>query len=224
MSQSISNLLRYKCLILDHDDTAVDSTPVIHYPAHVEVMRLLRPHHKPIDLEGWFLKNFHPGIMEYMLGELGMTHQELEKEYQIWREFASSRVPDFFPGFIETLVQYREKGGLIAVVSHSDKDIIKKHYGSFHPDIIFGWSYDKNRRKPSPWPVREILKNYGLHPKEALIVDDLKPGVLMSRASGVPAAATGWSHKIPEIEQYMRTHCVAYFESVKDFKKFILKP
>ena len=30
--------IRFKCLILDHDDTAVDSTASIHYPAHVEIM------------------------------------------------------------------------------------------------------------------------------------------------------------------------------------------
>ena len=215
--------LKFKCLILDHDDTAVDSSPMIHYPAHVEVMRLLRPHHTPIDLEGWFLKNFHPGIMEYLMHELEMNDQELDKEYQIWREFASSRAPNFFPGFIDALARYREKGGLIAVVSHSEKDIIKKHYGSFPPDVIFGWSYDKNRRKPSPWPVQEILRGCDLRPEEALIVDDLKPGVLMSQASGVPVAAAGWSHRIPEIEEYMRTHCVAYFEAVEDFKEFILK-
>ena len=33
----------FKCLILDHDDTAVASTPAIHYPAHLEAMRVLRP-------------------------------------------------------------------------------------------------------------------------------------------------------------------------------------
>ena len=31
--------LRYRCLVLDHDDTAVMSTPLIHYPAHVKAMK-----------------------------------------------------------------------------------------------------------------------------------------------------------------------------------------
>ena len=34
--------LRYKCLVLDHDDTAVQSTPEIHYPAFCETVETLR--------------------------------------------------------------------------------------------------------------------------------------------------------------------------------------
>ena len=30
--------LRYKCLIIDHDDTAVDSSATVHHPAHVKSM------------------------------------------------------------------------------------------------------------------------------------------------------------------------------------------
>ena len=63
--------LPYQCLILDHDDTAVNSTALIHYPSHVESMRRLRPQTAAIDLNGWFLKNFEPGIMSYLQEELG---------------------------------------------------------------------------------------------------------------------------------------------------------
>ncbi len=62
--------MKYKCIILDHDDTAVDSTADIHYPAHLETMRVLRPDDDIISLDQWLLKNFHPGIMNYMKNEL----------------------------------------------------------------------------------------------------------------------------------------------------------
>ena len=35
--------MRYRCLILDHDDTVVNSTATIHYPAFLEALKLLRP-------------------------------------------------------------------------------------------------------------------------------------------------------------------------------------
>ena len=35
--------MRYKCLVLDHDDTVVDSTASIHYPAFLEALKILRP-------------------------------------------------------------------------------------------------------------------------------------------------------------------------------------
>ena len=220
--------LPYKCLILDHDDTAVNSTAAIHYPSHVESMRLLRPQAATIDLEGWFLKNFEPGIMHYLTEELGLSQEELEIEYKIWREYNTSRIPPFFPGFLESLRAYRERGGIITVVSHSEEDIILNTYrraqggGDFLPDLVFGWDYDETRRKPSPWPVENILRRFNLSPDQALIVDDLKPGVLMSRATGVSIAAAGWAHRIPEIHTYMRENCDIYFSSVEQFSSFIL--
>jgi phosphoglycolate phosphatase/pyrophosphatase PpaX len=39
--------LRYRCLLVDHDDTAVDSTSAVHYPAHLEALRELRPGRTP---------------------------------------------------------------------------------------------------------------------------------------------------------------------------------
>ena len=94
--------LKYKCLFLDHDDTSVDSTPVIHHPAHIEVIKTMRPGMMPLSLDDWFRKNFDPGIMAYMTDELGMDSREIAEEYEIWRKYTSGIVPDFFPGFIET--------------------------------------------------------------------------------------------------------------------------
>ena len=220
--------LRYPCLILDHDDTAVNSTALIHHPAHVESMRVLRPGFAAIDLEGWFLKNFEPGIMHYLSEELSLSDEELQIEYGIWREYNTSRIPPFFPGFLETLREFRDRGGAVTVVSHSEKDVILNAYRSvnggagFMPDMVFGWDYDEKRRKPSPWPVHRILERFDLSPARALILDDLKPGVLMSRATGVPIAAAGWGHRIEKIRTYMLENCDAYFDSVGQFRDFVL--
>lgn len=223
--------MRYRCLILDHDDTAVDSTREIHYPAHQEVMRVLRPNAAPVSLDDWYTKNFHPGIMAYLSEELGMGPEELTEEFRIWQEFTSTRIPDFYPGFLETLSEFRLRGGFVAVISHSERRIIERDYRStsvdgrrapFVPDVIFGWDNEERLRKPSPWPVEQALTQFGVSPREALIVDDLKPAVLMGQASGVAVAAAGWSHNIPLIRDYMRAHCLAYFTSVEEFRTFVL--
>jgi beta-phosphoglucomutase-like phosphatase (HAD superfamily) len=218
--------IHFRCLLLDHDDTAVKSTEAVHYPAHLESLRVLRPGLARPTLEKWLLANFH-GIMEYLVGELGLTPEELARELEIWRSFTSSRSPDFFPGFTDVLADFRRCGGRVAVISHSEADVIEAHYRRAGdpdcvPDLIFGWTADQEKRKPSPWPVREALSRFGLAREEALIVDDLKPGVLMSRASGVAIAGAGWSHRVAEIERYMRAHTIAYFESVEAFRDFLL--
>ena len=218
--------LRYRCILIDHDDTAVDSTAAIHYPAHLEALRILRPGRRPPSREEWLLCNFH-GIMAYLVGQLGMTEAELRTEFEIWRSYTTTRVPPFFPGFLDLLEDYRSHGGRVAVISHSEKDVIKGHYVAarnppFLPDLIFGWEHEEQKRKPSPWPVREALRRFGCTAPESLIVDDLKPGVLMSMATGVPIAAAGWSHQVPEIEQYMRTNAAAYCAGVDDLRALLL--
>jgi len=54
------------------------------------------------------------------------------------------------------------------------------------------------------------------------VVDDLKPGVLMAAAAGVDFAAAGWSHRVEEIERYMRANSVAYCARVDDLRALIL--
>jgi phosphoglycolate phosphatase/pyrophosphatase PpaX len=53
--------MKYKCLILDHDDTAVKSTPDIHYPSFVEALKSLRPE-KDISLADFVTYCFNPGF------------------------------------------------------------------------------------------------------------------------------------------------------------------
>ena len=217
---------RYRCIFIDHDDTAVDSTAAIHYPAHLEALRALRPGRIPPTREQWLLYNFH-GIMEYLRGELGMDETEMKTEFEIWRSWTTTHTPPFFPGFRELLLDYRGQGGLVAVISHSEKEVIEAHYRAaqgapFVPDLVFGWEHEEQMRKPSPWPVREGLRLFGCAAAEALIVDDLKPGVLMSRATGVAIAAAGWSHQVPEIERYMRANAHFYCPRVEDLRAFLL--
>ena len=218
--------MRFQALILDHDDTAVNSTALIHHPAHLQTMALLRPGQRPVDLDTFFLKNFHPGIMPFFQDELGMDAGEMETELTIWRAMMARETPAFFPGFLEALDAYHRQGGRIAVVSHSEVEVIRRHYQEAGPhrvpDLIYGWDPDPARRKPSPYPVEQILQALELQPGQVLVVDDLKPGVLMAQAAGVAVAAAGWAHAIPAIRSYMEANCLAYFERVAEFAQFIL--
>ena len=177
-----------------------------------------------MSLAGWFRKNFDPGIMSFLTDELRFSPAELREEYLLWREYNRHRTPDFFPGFIEVLKEFRAQGGIVAVVSHSEVANIQRHYRSvdFEPDLILGWDDDPSRRKPSPWPVIHVMESYDLEALEVLVIDDLKPGVTMARESGVTIAAAGWAHGVPEIQMYMRTHCDAYLSTVEAFHTYVM--
>jgi phosphoglycolate phosphatase/pyrophosphatase PpaX len=216
---------RYRCLVVDHDDTSVMSTPGIHYPAHVEAMRRLRPGSEPVSLEGFLKRNFDPGLIPFLEEELGLSRDEIAASYDVWREFTASRVPEFFPGILETYGEYNSRGGLLVVVSHSEAEMIERDYraagAAVIPDLIFGWDDDPHRRKPHPYPLFGAMERFGLEKEDILVLDDLKPGADMAASAGVDFAAAGWGHSIPEIREAMRGFCRYYLENVDDLRALL---
>ncbi len=216
--------------MIDHDDTTVDSTPSIHHPAHIEQMKRLGRSHQALNLEDWFKINFNPGLVHYFKETLTFTEEENKLCYSIWRDFTTKRAhPPFFPGMLKLLNRFRSEGGIIVVVSHSEPDIIKRHYmeqtefqGLF-PDRIFGWNGNPEENKPGIWPVTETLKQFNLKKKDILMVDDLKPGITMAQTAGIDSAGVGWSqsHKIPEIKADLFKECTYYFSEIKDLEDLI---
>lgn len=215
--------MRYKCLVLDHDDTVVNSTATIHFPSFLEFLSRVRPGAQ-YTLEEYFRKNFDPGIMELFMGELHFTPQELDEEYRFWQDYVKTRVPRAYDGMRQILERHRNAGGVIAVVSHSTSQTIVRDYrenGLPQPDLIFGWELPPEQRKPNVWPLAQIMARFGLDARELLMLDDLKPGYDMARAAGVDFAAAGWANDIPQIEGFMRKNCDYYCKTVADFSALL---
>ncbi len=219
--------MRYRCLILDHDDTAVDSTPSIHYPAHLAQMRHLERSEESLSLEEWFKVNYSPGLTSFLDETLGLNDGEKRRFYEIWREFTTASVPPFFPGILPFLKRFCDAGGILVVVSHSEADIIRSHYENqselpgFIPDRIIGWDGDPNRNKPNPWPVETVLKEFDLRRDEVLVVDDLQPGITMAKRAGVDSLAVGWSHRLPEIKEDISKKSTYYAENLEELETLI---
>lgn len=217
--------MKYKCLVLDHDDTVVDSSASIHYPSFVEYLKIARPHlADKYTLEEYFEKNFHPGILELFTDEIGLSDEELKEEEAFWREYVKNHIPNAYPGMAEIIADFKTCGGIVAVDSHSLTDNIIRDYkanGLPEPDVIYGWDIPKEMRKPAPGTLFDLMKKYDLKPEEILVVDDLKPGYDMARAAGVDIAAAGWAHNVPEIAGFMRENCEYFCESVEEIRKIL---
>ena len=219
--------MKYKCLVLDHDDTVVDSTATVHFPCFVEYLEKYYPDMAGrYTLESYLVKNFHPGITELLVGELGMGEAELAHEVDYWANYCKGHIPTAFSGIGELISDFISAGGIVVVDSHSLSEYIirdYKHNGLPMPHYIYGWDIPKEERKPSPHTLFDIMKRYGLLPEELIVVDDLKPGYDMARGAGVDFAAAGWAYDVPEIAEFMKKNCDFYLESIDDLRRLLFE-
>jgi len=220
-----SKELRMKCLVLDHDDTVVMSTPEINYPSFKEALSVLRPGME-LPYEQFIEWNFEPGFSKLCSDILGFSEEEMVYQENCWREASAKGTPRMYAGLPAVLRDYVEAGGIICVASHSLKRTIVRDYlaaGVPAPEQVFDWECE--RKKPDPFALEEVMRIYGLKPDELLMVDDLKPGYDMAVAAHVPFAFAGWSDnsRIPAIHTFMRENSDYYLENVAQLEALLYK-
>ena len=215
--------MRYPCLVVDHDDTVVNSTATVHYPCFVQYTQQYFPDYR-CTLEDYFIKNFDPGVVSFFRDDVGMTDEQMRHEQAYWNAYVQDHVPQVYPGMAEVLWEQKKRGGLLCVISHSYSKNILRDYrenGLPEPDMVFGWELPPEQRKPDPAGMYAIMEKYHLEPHELLMLDDLKPGYDMARACGAHFAAAGWANDIPQIERFMRQNCDNYFKTVPELRAFL---
>ena len=218
--------MKYKCLILDHDDTVVSSTASIHYPRFIQYLEEKRPEIAGnYTLHSYLVKNFNPGVVHLFRNEIGMSAEEMAEEEKYWANYVKGHIPTAYEGMRELLQKFTELGGIIIVDSHSLKRYIERDWRENSlpmPSYIYGWDIPLENRKPSPYTVLDALKRFSLNKEDVLVVDDLKPGYDMARSAGVDFAAAGWAYDVPEIEDFMRKNCDYYLKSVEELRALVL--
>ena len=217
-------MLKYPCLVLDHDDTVVRSEETVNYPFFCYILDQFRPGttitHKEY-IEGCYI----PGFADMCRQKFGFTEQELQDEYKGWMDYVRTHIPAPYPGIAEVIHRQKAEGGILCVVSHSSQENITRDYDlhfGMQPDTIFGWDLPAHLRKPSPYPLEAIMEKYGLKPAEILVVDDLKPAWEMCRKVNVPLAFAGWSKlDVPTISREMMSLCDFSFRDPKELYHFL---
>lgn len=217
-------MLRYPCLILDHDDTVVQSEQTINYPYFCYILDQFRPG-TTITKEEYFHGCCHLGFADMCRQKYGFTEQELVEEYLGWKSYIRTHIPDPYPGIERIILRQKEAGGLICVVSHSAEENITRDYRTHFgivPDAIYGWDLPEEKRKPNTYPLEQIMQTYGLTPDQLLVVDDMKPAYDMASRAGVQIAFAKWGKAdYPEICQSMQALCDYTFENTQSLEKFL---
>lgn len=219
-------MLKFPCLVLDHDDTVVQSEKTIGYPFFCQILEEFRPG-ETISFQDYVLDCHNYGFAEMCRRRWAFSEQELKEEYMLWMEHIKTNIPDAFPGIGKVIRRHKEAGGIICVVSHSSIMNITRDYDvhfGIQPDAIYGWDLPEHQRKPNTWPLEDIMRRFNLKPEELLVVDDMKLAWMMAKPLNVPIAFAAWGKvEFPELTAEMRQLCDYSFDSTKELEKFLFE-
>lgn len=219
-------MLKYPCLVLDHDDTVVQSELTVNFPYFLITLKAMRPG-QTITAEEYADGCFRLGFADMCRQRFQFSEQEVLEEYLGWKEYVKTHIPAPFPGIDRIIRRQKELGGKIFVVSHSCNENITRDYrGNFGilPDEIFGWDLPEEKRKPSDYALTTIMEKYGFSPREMLVVDDMLLGCTMARKQKVPVAFAAWGRQnCPRILREMRQACDYSFDTPRQLEAFLFE-
>ena len=107
-------MYKYRCLVLDHDDTVVQSERSINYPYFTQILDRFRPG-TGITLQEYTQGCYNGGFAEMCRKKYQFTEQELLEEYLGWKEYIKDHIPDPYPGIGQIIRRQKAEGGLVSV-------------------------------------------------------------------------------------------------------------
>ncbi len=199
--------MKYKCLVLDHDDTVVDSSRTIHYPAFLDTLRQLRPDQKPLSFDEFNHHCFVYGFHHLCEVRYGFDKAEMMIEYEIWKRHTKCKQAPPFDGWYTLLQRFKAQEGIIIVVSYSESTEIRRdyldHFG-FEPDRIYGYDAGPENIKPHIKPILNVIHDFHLDHKDICVIDDMPVGQTMAENANVDFIWAKWSHTDERLLEHIK--------------------
>lgn len=217
-------MLKYKCLVLDHDDTVVQTEKAIGFPYFRDYIQRIRPG-KTLSFAEYVTDCNNMVFADMCRSKWAFTDDELQEEYLGWKAYSRIHTPPLCPGIDSVIRRQKELGGIVCVASLSTREIIQQDFQThlgFLPDAVYDYDLPPHQRKPNPYALEQIMAQFHLAPTDLLMVDDMMLGCKMAKDAGVATAFAGWSKsEFPELAVQMRKFCDYSFTSAEELEKFL---
>ena len=217
-------MLKYPCLVLDHDDTVVQTERSIGYPYFRDFIQRIRPGNT-LSFSQYVYDCNNMIFADMCRARWQMTDEELWEEYTGWKEYSRRHIPPLCPGIDSVIRRQKAEGGLVCVASLSTREIIERdylHHFGFLPDAIYDYDLPVHQRKPNQFALDDIMNRFELTADQLILVDDMKLGWDMAQAVGVQTAFAAWNKaEFPELTVQMRKLFSFSFDSTKELEMFL---
>ncbi len=163
-------------------------------------------------IEGWGSGGWleQAGYSKEIMKKFKSTKDSLLEKYLVKIDSA--------PGASEMLTTLSSKYTL-AVASNSPKDLILELYEDIIPADLFTIiisRVDYINPKPAPDAYSAALKNLGVQPSEALVVEDSPRGIASAQAAGIKVVAIK-NPAFPELDQSAAEYCINELSELQIF-------
>ena len=120
-------MLKYLCLVLDHDDTVVQTEREIGYPYFRNYIERIRPG-KTLSFPEYVQDCNNMVFANMCRQKWNFTDEELQEEYLGWKAYSRLHIPPLCPGIDRIIRRQKELGGLVCVASLSTREIIERDF------------------------------------------------------------------------------------------------
>lgn len=188
--------LRKKCIILDHDDTVIDSQESIHYPLFVAVLKELRPHVAPISFEQFIDLSNKLGFTKMCRLVYHFTPDEILYEYEHWKKHVEHMIAPTYAGLESILQRFVQAGGIIVVYTMNAKHNVLNDYARLFnmiPHAIIAHDQYSILRKPYRLSLLQTLSDLNVSVKDCVFVDDSPLVVALKDRLNIEFLAASWA-------------------------------
>jgi phosphoglycolate phosphatase len=155
------------------------------------------------------IERLYPGL------DISMTRRYRDRYAECF-VLADAEPSGFFPGAMETLLELRQRGHVLAVATGKSRRGLDRVLGRLGLDEFFDATRcaDETASKPDPRMVHEILLQLGYGGDDAVVVGDTEYDLEMAARAGV--ASIGVSYGAHAVERLRRHGPVRIIDSLRE--------
>ena len=197
-------MLRPRMVLIDVDGTLVDSVPDLAYCVDEMMARLGRPPHGEAAVRNWVGNGVERLVRRALIGALDgePAESDYERAYPIFLDLYAENTSGrsmLYPGVREGLEYLRANGYPLGCVTNKAAQFTEpllKDLGVYDAFGIVVSGDTLPKKKPDPLPLLYAAENFGVEPRESLMIGDSVSDVKAARAAGfhIICMSYGYNH------------------------------
>ncbi|QWK19849.1 MAG: HAD-IA family hydrolase [Hydrogenobacter thermophilus] len=186
--------MRLKLFIFDLDGTLIDSYMDIGMCVNGVLRSMGRQEIEPDSVKVW-IGGGARGLLEKLF-----PSEEIDRALELFRKYYRENLVVYtkaYKGIRDVLTHLKAMEKRLAVVTNKMEDLsveILKRLNLYHYfDMVVGGDTFPEK-KPSPMPIKEVLRWLGVDAKEAVMIGDTDADVRAGKDAGVWTALANWGY------------------------------